>query len=98
MSEFAKNLRKYRKQKGYTQVELGKKLNYGYTAIANYESGRNEPSFDDLISLCHVLGITPNEMLGFSLFDEDLQIFSSFKSLSIEKQKIIIELINALQS
>ena len=98
MSEFAKNLRKYRKQKGYTQVELGKELNYGYTAIANYESGRNEPSFDDLISLCHILGTTPNDLIGFSPLEEDLQVLFSFKKLSLEHQILIINMINALQS
>lgn len=39
MSDFAQNLRKYRKQRKYSQMELAKELNYGYTAIANYESG-----------------------------------------------------------
>ncbi|WP_458408229.1 helix-turn-helix domain-containing protein [Anaerotignum sp.] len=46
MSDFAKNLRQFRKEKGYTQIELAKLINYGYTAIANYESTRNEPSLD----------------------------------------------------
>lgn len=98
MSEFAKNLRKYRKQKNYTQVELGKKLNYGYTAIANYESGRNEPSYDDLISLAYILGVTPNDLLGFSLSKDDTEFLISFKKLQLKYQKIILDMINALQS
>ena len=53
MSDFAKNLRYYRKQKRLSQAELAKALNYGDTTISNYESGRNEPSFDDLITLSH---------------------------------------------
>ena len=51
MSDFAKNLRKFRKQKGYSQEKLAKALHYGYTAITNYEGGRNEPSYDDLMAL-----------------------------------------------
>ena len=51
MSEFAENLKRFRKSKKLTQTELGKMLNYGSTAIANYESGRNEPSIDDLIKI-----------------------------------------------
>ena len=98
MSDFAKNLRKYRRQKQYTQVELGKALNYGYTAIANYESGRNEPSLDDLISLCCVLGVTPNEMLGFPIINEDEIILFTFKALSPKHQKMIIDMMEALQS
>ena len=40
MSDFAKNLRYYRKQKRLSQAELAKALNYGDTTISNYESGR----------------------------------------------------------
>ena len=98
MSDFAKNLKKYRKQKNYTQAELAKKLNYGYTAIANYESGRNEPSFDDLISLCYILGVTPNELLGFSPMEKDAELLFSFHSLPLKHQKLIIEMMNALRS
>lgn len=98
MSEFAKNLRKYRKQKNYTQVELAEKLNYGYTAIANYESGRNEPSFDDLISLSYALGVTPNDLIGFSPMEEDIEFLLSFKTLQPKHQKIILDMINALES
>lgn len=63
MTDFAENLRKFRKIKKYSQAELSRKLRYGSTTIANYESGRNEPSFRDLIRLAEVLDVTPNELL-----------------------------------
>ena len=40
MTDFAENLRKFRKNKKYSQAELGRKLHYGSTTIANYESGK----------------------------------------------------------
>ena len=98
MSEFAKNLRKYRKRKNYTQVKLAKKLNYGSTAIANYESGRNEPSFDDLISIARILDVTPNDLIGFTAREDDAAFLSSFKMLEPKHQKIILDMIDALQS
>ena len=98
MSEFAKNIRKYRKQKNYTQVELAKKLNYGYTAIANYESGRNEPSFDSLIKLAEVVDVTSDELLGVKLKTEEKKLLLAFKKLDREKKKIILDMINVLQS
>ena len=48
MQEFKDRLKMLRKEKKLTQVKLGEMLNYGYTAIANYESGRNQPSIPDL--------------------------------------------------
>lgn len=38
---FSQRLRILRKKYGMTQAELANVLQYGCTAIANYESGRN---------------------------------------------------------
>ena len=51
MQEFKDRLKMLRKEKKLTQVKLGEMLNYGYTAIANYESGRNQPAIADLKKL-----------------------------------------------
>ena len=47
-NKFPQRLRQLRKEKGITQEALGQYLHYNHTAVANYESGRNQPSFDDL--------------------------------------------------
>ncbi len=64
MSDFAKNLRLLRLQRKLTQEKLGCVLHYGSTAIANYESGRNEPSLDDLIRLADFFDVSTDELLG----------------------------------
>lgn len=46
--EFKERLKLLRKERKLTQSDLAEILNYGYTAISNYESGRNEPSISDL--------------------------------------------------
>lgn len=96
MSDFAKNLRYYRKQKRLSQAELAKALNYGDTTISNYESGRNEPSFDDLINLSHKLSVTPNDLIGFSFMDKDISFLFRFNQLETKHKKIILDLIQAL--
>ena len=96
MSDFAKNLRYYRKQKRLSQAELAKALNYGDTTISNYESGRNEPSFDDLINLSHKLSVTPNDLIGFSFMDKDISFIFRFNQLETKHKKIILDLIQAL--
>lgn len=98
MSDFAKNLKKYRKKKKYSQMELAKELNYGYTAIANYESGRNEPSFDDLMKLAKLLEVTIDELVGMELTTKENQYLSSFKKLDEENKMRILDLMNVLQS
>lgn len=96
VSDFAKNLRQFRKAKGYTQVALAKQINYGYTAIANYESARNEPSLDTLIELARILDVTTDELIGAHPLNDEIHILTRFKKLSAENQRIISDLINAL--
>lgn len=96
MSDFAQNLRQFRKEKGYTQVELAKMINYGYTAIANYENTRNEPSLDTLIELARILDVTTDDLIGAHPLNDEIQILARFKKLSAENQRIISDLINAL--
>jgi len=97
MTDFAKNLRAFRKRKNYTQEELAKKINYGYTAIANYESGRNEPSLDVLAALAELLDVTMDELLGVKLKTEEKQLIAAFRRLDAENKKKILDLIYTLQ-
>lgn len=93
---FAQNLRKYRKFRGMTQQALAKELHYSHTAIANYESGRNEPSLSDLCHLADVLGVSTDTLLG----REDVKgnvmtnpLVERFLQLEPKIQKLITELI-----
>ncbi len=96
MSDFAKNLKFYRKQKNYSQKDLAEKLHYGYTAIANYERGRNEPSLDDLITLAKVLDVTVDELVGVKPKTMELEMLLAFKKIDTRKKKIITELLDVL--
>ena len=98
MSDFAKNLRYYRKRKKYSQKDLAEKLNYGYTAIANYESGRNEPCLDDLIALAKILEVTVDELIGVKSEILEQEVLSAFKKIDTRSKKIITELLDVLSS
>ncbi len=63
---FAKRLKELRKERNLTQTEVGEYLGYGYTAIANYESGRNRPSYEDLIKLCVLFHVSTDYLIGYS--------------------------------
>lgn len=63
---FAQRLKELRKEKKLTQAELSKKLEHGYMAVANYESGRNEPSLADLIAICRILDVSSDYLIGIS--------------------------------
>ena len=61
---FKDRLKMLRKEKKVTQVCLGQMLNYGYTAIANYESGRNNPSIEDLKKIAAIFNVSMDYLLG----------------------------------
>ena len=98
VSTFAQNLKRLRKQKGFSQAQLASLLHYGSTAIANYEAGRNEPSFDTLIQLAHFLDTTTDELLGVSITSQEQQLPSAYKKLRPGEQKLIAALAKALKN
>ncbi len=61
--EFRERLKMLRKQKNITQSDLAQTLNYGYTAISNYESGRNEPSITDLKKIASFFDVSMDSLL-----------------------------------
>ena len=65
-TEIGKFITKCRKEKKLTQTKLASELHYGYTAIANYESGRNEPNIKDLTKLANILNVSIDYLVGNS--------------------------------
>ena len=62
--DFHKRLHFLRKEKGITQKDLADVLGYGYTAISNYESGKNEPSIRDIVKIADYFDVTIDYLVG----------------------------------
>lgn len=83
--EFKDRLKMLRKERRLTQVKLGEMLNYGYTAIANYESGRNQPSISDLKKIASIFNVSMDYLLGVNdirhpyVIDDDTAEFNEFR-------------------
>lgn len=85
--EFQERLRTLRKEHNLTQKTLAEHLNYGYTAISNYESGKNKPSINDLkkiasffnVSLDYLLCV--NDIRNPYIENASMSDFDYFKSL-----------------
>lgn len=61
---FHQRLRELRLNKNLNQGHVAKALGYGYSAISNYESGRNEPSIKDLILLAKFFNVSVDYLIG----------------------------------
>lgn len=63
---FNARLKQLRQKNKLTQSELAQILGLKPTAISNYESNRNEPSFEKLISLSKYFDVSCDYLLGLS--------------------------------
>ena len=63
---FNVRLKQLRQKNKLTQSELAEILGLKPTAISNYESKRNEPSFDKLIALSKYFDVSCDYLLGIS--------------------------------
>ena len=61
---FAENLRKYRVQHGFTQIDLSEKCGINPKTLSSYETGRTEPSLGEIRKLCNVFNCSIAEITG----------------------------------
>ena len=61
---FAKRLRELREEKQLGQGALGVLVNVSQAAVAKWESGDREPTFEMLMRLCDIFDVTADYLLG----------------------------------
>lgn len=79
--KFGKRLRELRKENRLTQSETAKILGYGYTAISNYEHGRNQPSIEDLIRIANFFDVSVDYLIGATDVRQKMQRDAQVKSM-----------------
>lgn len=79
-----------RREKGWTQTELGEKLNVTNKTVSRWETGSYMPDLAKLVPLCKTLEIGVNELLsGRRLKDSDFRQAADNNVLTaLTKQKI----------
>lgn len=61
---FAKNVKRFRAVRGFTQAELAKKLGVTLQTVFSYESGAQWPRAEAIGGLCDALKIRPWQLLA----------------------------------
>ena len=64
MHEFGMRLKELRKENGLTQLQVGERLSVSKALISSYESAARYPSYDVLIKLANLYGVTTDYLLG----------------------------------
>lgn len=63
--EFYQNLSALRKSKNLSQEEIADRLGVSRQAISKWENGQALPETANVMKLCEILEVTPNELLGY---------------------------------
>ena len=64
MTIFTERLKELRLKKGLTQTELGEKVGVKQNTFTNWEKGKREPSFENLIKLADLLEVSLDCLFG----------------------------------
>ncbi|WP_247930726.1 helix-turn-helix domain-containing protein [Streptococcus mitis] len=64
MKVFSERLKELRLKKGLTQTELGEKVGVKQSTFTNWEKGKREPSFENLIKLADLLEVSLDWLFG----------------------------------
>lgn len=67
-------LKELRKEKKLTQIELASKLNISQKSYSNWESGKSEPTLDNIIKLAEFLNVSVDKLLGVKIEDNQTAI------------------------
>ena len=90
------NIHMIRMMRGLSQRDLAIKLAKSPNAISSWELGNTSPSIDDLMKICELFDVTPNQILGWDDYPELLDFIRKTKELGskvedLRKQKKEIE-------
>lgn len=98
--EFKERLKELRTKKSIKQKDLGQVLNYNYTTISNYESGRNEPSISDIKKLAEFFDVSIDYLLCINDYkrnyndNNDHELLMKFQTIYYSSDTITKKLLN----
>lgn len=73
--KLAKNIYRYRKEKGLTQEELAKKLGLTFQAVSKWENAQTMPDISLLPILSNVLEVSVDKLLGYVSYDKQITFY-----------------------
>lgn len=91
------NLKKARKEKGYTQEFVAENVNISTDLLRNIENSRNIGSIPTLLNLCNFLEITPNTLFSKLYTTSEVTLDSTLteylKNISKKDKKLLQQII-----
>ena len=71
------NIKRYRKEKGYSQEEMAVKLHVVRQTVSKWENGRSVPDAEVLIRIAEILDVSVHDLLGIEMEQDDVKDLTS---------------------
>lgn len=91
--ELIRNLKKYRNASNFSQAKFAELCNVSTGTIGNIECGVAKPSFDLLVTMSQVLGISPAQ-----LFTENSNIIEENDEYISQDHALLLEMYSRLKA
>jgi tellurite methyltransferase len=73
--KMARNISRYRKERGLTQEELAQRLKLSFQAVSKWENAQTMPDISLLPELSKALGVSIDKLIGYVSQDEQVSIY-----------------------
>ena len=93
MVELGTKLRELRKERNWTQGQVAERIGGTASIVSAYENGIRQPSYEALIRLARLYGVSSDYLLGIS----GSQHLVSLDGLTPSKIALVSQLIDALK-
>lgn len=90
MESLGEKIRRYRSSIKMTQQDFAYRLGVTGASVSAYENGTRTPSFDVLVRIANILGVTTDDLLGRKKSND---ITIDVTELTEEQRKVIQDLI-----
>lgn len=88
---FSNTIKLLRDERGFSQKDLAKRIGVSPSMVALYETGSRMPSFETLIRIHRVLGVSTDFLLGLEESDERSLAVTGLTADQIQAVSEIIE-------
>lgn len=93
-----KRIKEYRESKHLTQEYMAKELDIAPNHYGRIERGENSCTLSNLIHICNILQITPNDILANLIITKDESLETEVQKLNLQDKEAVLKYVQYLIS
>ena len=93
-----KRIKEYRENKHLTQEYMAKELDIAPNHYGRIERGENSCTLSNLIHICNILEVTPNDLLAKLIITKEENLETEIQKLNLEDKEVVLKFVQYLIS